>query len=257
MSDLMERAREFKAYRITNAVSGKSYIGITRHDVDDRWAEHRYRANSKRRRKGILHHAIKSYGPEVFSVEHLCSSHSWDAIVAAERLLIDQYDTLAPNGYNQIRGVPEGREDAPRCFVIERKPMPQATREHLSRLFKGRHVSEETKAKRRETRALKKAFGLGPASQRGAKRSLEFRIRASKPVNGEREVSYAGVRYASVPLAAEAAGVVDGRTFRRWVEIFGTDVPLLSEYERHVLRHAHGRMDTRNRAHRNAMRVAA
>jgi hypothetical protein len=237
--------REFRAYRVTNLASGSVYIGITRYPVERRWREH-VSCAKRGRGRSVLYNAIRSYGAEAFVVEHIASAREWKSIVAAERHLIDQYGSLAPNGYNLIRGVPEGKEDAPRCFVTERRPMSQETKDRISRLLTGQTISEETKAKRRETRALRKALGLTP-SRAGIPRSREAR-RSIARVN---DVSYAGVVYDTTPEAAAAAGVTP-KTFRHWVGLFGHSVPFLSEHERHALRFAHGRQDPRNRAQRMA-----
>lgn len=226
-------ACEFKAYRITNLVSGKSYIGITRHGIDRRFREH-VSVALRGGKRSALYAAIRAYGPQSFRIEHLCSARSWRAMVEAERALIDQHGTLTPGGYNLIRGVPQGKEDAPACFVRERKPMPQETREHLSRLFRGRAISEETKARRRETLALKRAFGL-VKSQRGMKRSREFSRAKAKMT----DVRYAGVTYDTINHAASAAGVT-WHTFNRWVSVFGADVPALTAAQRYGLRHRCG-----------------
>lgn len=93
----------FQAYLITCLISGRRYIGITSRSLRERWNEHVY-ASRKRARSMTIGHAIAKYGPEKFEMIPICSARSWADICAAEVILIEQWNTQAPNGYNLRAG---------------------------------------------------------------------------------------------------------------------------------------------------------
>lgn len=92
----------FRAYRITNLLNGKSYIGITTADIAVRWKQHVGWARC-RKSKQPLANAIRKYGPEKFVIEHIASASSWEDLCATEVLLIAQEGTFG-GGYNATRG---------------------------------------------------------------------------------------------------------------------------------------------------------
>lgn len=92
----------FKAYRVTNRFNGKVYIGITTMAVSDRWRTHVSYA-LKGTTKGPLASAIRKYGAEGFSVEHIASALSWVDLCAAETMLIAQHGSFW-RGYNATLG---------------------------------------------------------------------------------------------------------------------------------------------------------
>ena len=53
-------------YKITNKVSGKSYIGQTRYTIEFRWKQHQHKKDNT-----YFHNAIHKYGIENFSIEIL------------------------------------------------------------------------------------------------------------------------------------------------------------------------------------------
>lgn len=91
-------------YKITNKISGKSYIGQTRTSLSERMNKHYSRANTDAT-TGI-DFAIKKYGKENFSVEVLkeCKEEELDNL---ERYYIEFYDTYN-NGYNLTLGGQDG-----------------------------------------------------------------------------------------------------------------------------------------------------
>lgn len=84
-------------YKITNKVTGKSYIGQTRYTVEFRWRQHQHKKD-----KSYFHNAVQKYGPENFTVETLeeCDVADLDS---REIYYIAKYDTFA-NGYNTTIG---------------------------------------------------------------------------------------------------------------------------------------------------------
>lgn len=88
-------------YKITNKVNGKSYIGQSI-DINRRWNEHKTGSYTS-----AIHLAIIKYGIENFIWEILeeCSIKELDI---KEKYYIQQYNTLAPNGYNLTDGGTQG-----------------------------------------------------------------------------------------------------------------------------------------------------
>lgn len=85
-------------YKITNKVTGKSYIGVTRHT-----AEKRLRKHIERAEEGIvtaLYCAMRKYGYDNFTTQVICEAVNDIEALVIERALISAHNTLLPNGYN-------------------------------------------------------------------------------------------------------------------------------------------------------------
>lgn len=86
-------------YRITNLINNKVYIGQTIHP-NKRWQEHQQRAKTHYDNYPI-HLAIDKYGAKNFSFEILEWTEDYDN---EEARLINEYNSISPNGYNLIEG---------------------------------------------------------------------------------------------------------------------------------------------------------
>lgn len=125
-------------YKITNLVNKKIYIGQTiQDDVEKRWELHR-RLAKKDKGCTALKEAFNKYGIDKFKFEVLIICFNEDCI-EYEKEYIKKYNALVPNGYN----ISEGGNGGP--------------------LFKGKHHSEETKTKLRET---SKAYYSNPENRK-------------------------------------------------------------------------------------------
>lgn len=84
-------------YKITNKVTGKSYIGQTRYTVEFRWRQHQHKKDGC-----YFHNSIQKYGADNFTVETLeeCDYKDLDS---REIYYIAKYDTFN-NGYNTTIG---------------------------------------------------------------------------------------------------------------------------------------------------------
>ena len=84
-------------YKITNKVTGKSYIGQTRYTVEFRWRQHQHKKDGC-----YFHNSIQTYGVDNFTVETLeeCDFKDLDS---REMYYIAKYDTFS-NGYNTTIG---------------------------------------------------------------------------------------------------------------------------------------------------------
>lgn len=92
----------YKLYQITNAVNGKSYIGITKLSIDERWNVHK---SNSRNPKYPLHHAIAKYGSEFFTVTLLEENQDRKVISELEEPTIQRLKThITQHGYNVAKG---------------------------------------------------------------------------------------------------------------------------------------------------------
>lgn len=90
-------------YKLTCAVSGKSYVGITARALDTRWLEHCARAREGTRTSSRLYLALRKYGPEAFTREVIATADTQEQARSLECAFIKQLDTFA-NGYNANEG---------------------------------------------------------------------------------------------------------------------------------------------------------
>lgn len=92
----------YKLYQITNTVNGKSYIGITKLSINERWQVH---ASNSRKPKYPLHRAIAKYGSELFSIILLEENADRKYISNLEEPTIRRLKThISENGYNVAKG---------------------------------------------------------------------------------------------------------------------------------------------------------
>lgn len=87
----------YKVYKITNSVNDKVYIGITCRPIMKRFWQHCSKGNA-------LYNSIKKYGKDKFKIEHIATSENRENLGHLESLLIEQYNSMYPNGYNLTSG---------------------------------------------------------------------------------------------------------------------------------------------------------
>jgi group I intron endonuclease len=83
-------------YKITNIISGKSYIGQTISSLNVRWSKH----TKEYSRCYALSNAISKYGKENFEIEVIEKCVSRDELDDREVFWINYFNTKYPNGYN-------------------------------------------------------------------------------------------------------------------------------------------------------------
>lgn len=90
-------------YKITNKVNNKCYIGQTIRDPEIRFREHIHSSTQEDPGCRAIALALKSWGVDNFTFEVIWEEYSshHDAL---EQLLIKEYNSLAPNGYNLYPG---------------------------------------------------------------------------------------------------------------------------------------------------------
>lgn len=98
----MQDTRIHYLYRITNIVSRKTYIGQSV-DTVRRWYEHK-RAAKDENSSMLISRAIKKYGNDAFEFEMIAGCKTWADANDMETLLVQQYNSQVPNGYNIAPG---------------------------------------------------------------------------------------------------------------------------------------------------------
>lgn len=95
----------YTVYKITNNVNQKQYIGSSV-NVNRRWKRHinaAFNSNAPSYQYP-LQRAFRKYGVESFSFEVIRDDFdSIEEMEDYEQIMIDEYNTLAPSGYNQTR----------------------------------------------------------------------------------------------------------------------------------------------------------
>lgn len=92
----------YKLYQITNTINGKSYIGITKLSINERWKVH---ISNSRKPKYPLHLAIAKYGADSFTVTLLEENQDRKLISELEEPTIQQLKThITQHGYNVAKG---------------------------------------------------------------------------------------------------------------------------------------------------------
>ena len=87
-------------YKITNKITGKSYIGQTVSSLSKRWSDH----NSSKKNCTYLKRSIEKYGKNAFQIKILVRCNNIEEMNHREQYYIKLFNTLAPNGYNLESG---------------------------------------------------------------------------------------------------------------------------------------------------------
>lgn len=88
-------------YRITNNLTGKSYVGQTIFSVEQRWRAHL--SSMRQGSKWRFHAALRKYGPDVWRREVIFESDDIDEVKRIEEKIITEED-LTNSGYNSKPG---------------------------------------------------------------------------------------------------------------------------------------------------------
>lgn len=161
----------FHAY-VVSKDGMECYIGVTTRSVEKRWKYGHLQPGGKGR--SALKEAIKKYGKEAFTITHIASAKNAVDLSELEKILVSQYNTIAPNGYNltpggfenivsskevrkKIADANRGKKRTPeQCvrFSVAQmgKTMSLETRAKMSASRIGTHLKDETKAKLRAGR---------------------------------------------------------------------------------------------------------
>jgi hypothetical protein len=87
-------------YEVQNLKTHKRYIGQTKATVEERWKWHLAQVTRGPSNPLGLHKAISDFGADCFTIRVLAKCNSIGEMIDTERNLIQEMNTLAPNGYN-------------------------------------------------------------------------------------------------------------------------------------------------------------
>jgi len=145
------------AYMIMNKINGKGYVGITTRTLCRRWHEH---VNVPHSSAKYLHRAIQKHGSDSFDIYPIASAvGDLSNLKELEKILISQFETFAPNGYNLtlggdgVFGYKQTAEQAEKSRTLrlgvkhseETKKKMSCAHSGENNHFFGRRHSEETK----------------------------------------------------------------------------------------------------------------
>lgn len=150
--------RIWSLYVITHVATGRQYVGATCR-INRRWREHLRFADSGA--TTALASAVRQYGSDAFTFDVVACAASREDACDAERLLIIQFGTKAPAGFNLTDG------------GIGSRGLPDDIIERIAAKCRGRKVDPAVLAKR-------------SASQKGIKRSAAFKAAVSAARKGQR-----------------------------------------------------------------------
>lgn len=165
-------------YKVTNTVNSKIYVGQTRQaPASKRWYSHKWDALHGRTKTAFAN-AIVLHGYEKFTFEVVCTCSNLDELNKKEQEHILLFNSLAPNGYNLMKGgdnferskeIREKISNSLRGRIIDeewRKNISEGhrglkkteeTKQKIRDAHLGMRMSEESKEKLRHARTGKKA----------------------------------------------------------------------------------------------------
>ncbi len=135
----------YTLYIATNTVNGKQYVGLSK-EFHKRIVHHKCASTSS-----VFHKAIKEYGFDKFAFSSIAEARDLSAACDLERLLIQQHNTLTPNGYNMTVGGQVGpvgyRHSAETKQKISEanRNRPKEARDTFAKAQKGKIRSQEFK----------------------------------------------------------------------------------------------------------------
>lgn len=144
-----------KIYLIKNLINGKCYIGQTRRKISKRFKGH-CRTASKGG-KSIIHQAIAKHGVENFTIEELATAIDQVELDRLEQQFIEQYGTMAPNGYNLKTGGQNGgsqySDESKQKMSLAKigSSASDETRQRMSDAHNKRWSSQELRDRKSET----------------------------------------------------------------------------------------------------------
>lgn len=131
-------AEQYTIYKLTNCVSGKSYVGLTK-NLDKRMRDHQKQQSSC----VAVRNAIQKHGWQSFSVVVLAEGLSLKTANECEMQSILAHNTLYPHGYNLRTGGQHSK-------------MSDSSKQKLGDAHRGKVVSQATREKIAAARRGKK-----------------------------------------------------------------------------------------------------
>ncbi len=126
-------------YKITNLIDGKVYIGQT--CKENPWDRIKVHFRKTSRDISYINRAINHHSKNNFKWEILCSTWNKENLNDLERLFINKYNSMVPNGYNLTTGGDSGFRPTQDQIEQTSKRFRQYYKEH-DHPFKGKKFSE-------------------------------------------------------------------------------------------------------------------
>lgn len=174
-------------YLLRNTLNGKCYVGQTTGSVERRFGQH-----ASTSKDAPITRALKKYGRESFTKEALYIAFGKDSLDAAEILLITDYNSQRPEGYNVQAGGSYGSPETRKKLsaALRGKIVSPETRAKFSAVNLGRKLSQETKEKvsqKLRGRAVsQQTRDKIAASLRGRKRPTEVVEKVANQLRGRK-----------------------------------------------------------------------
>jgi len=208
-------------YKITNAVNGMEYIGVSK-NPEKRFKKHCEKPQDSRR--SILRNAIQAHGKDNFSLQILCKSTA-EYCYEMESKLIEGYKTRTPLGYNITAGglgYTGFRGEFHHMYGTQRSP---EFREFMRQKYLGRPLSEEQKAKISASLTGKKAkpetIAKMSATRKGRKQSeqhVKARTGWKMPEEGKEKLRQAHIGVRTYVATPEQNKAQSDRLKAKWAD---------------------------------------
>ena len=173
-------------YRLTFP-NGKFYIGITTESLSRRVQRH---INYARANKPYaLSAAIRKYGEKSFIAEHIASAISKDDLAHIEKIAIEQYNSMCPNGYNMTGGgegtyrvAPSEEKRKKISKSLSGRKLSDAHKLALGQAQKGKIIPEDTRKKMSDAHKLRPPMSI---EQRAIRSEAAKRQHAKRRAAGD------------------------------------------------------------------------
>lgn len=179
----METKNKYKVYIIKSVITGKIYIGFTKHTLKHRLSTHNRNAKKNSMYNNKFARAILKYGIENFTIELLFECEDKKEALSKEIFYINEYDSFR-NGYNSTLGGEVGEPNISHAdFSGEKNP------------FYGKKHTEESRKKigQREYKVGKEHMWYG------VKHKSAFKEGENHPFSIQ--ITIDGVKYGSIQQA--------------------------------------------------------
>ncbi|AGE54860.1 GIY-YIG catalytic domain-containing endonuclease [Paramecium bursaria Chlorella virus NYs1] len=177
-------------YIWTHKTSGYQYVGVTTQEIDKRIRQHCGKSSNCVK----LRNAIQKYGVDAFDIEYFEWCDEYD-LAYIEMILIDELETLSPNGFNLKKG-----GGSYGSMSEETKKKMSDTRIGENNPMFGKTRSVETKKKHSESITGEKNPMFGKTGEKshmfgkmgekhpmfGKTRSVETKKKHSESITGEK-----------------------------------------------------------------------
>lgn len=189
-------------YKITNKLTNFKYIGQTIHSLNHRWNEHKN--NAKRGMDTYFYKAIRKYGIENFIIEQIAEANSKQELNALEIKYIQEYNSLAPNGYNISTGGEGGNN-------FSNNPNITLIKQHMSEGRK-RYFTNWTEEERNSYSEKRRQIALNP---NGTMQSKEYKEKMRIACTGKKHSKETRKKISEATLGKE----VPKESRKRWRNI--------------------------------------